>query len=141
MATHKGGCFCGAVQVEATGEPAVMCYCHCESCRSWGAAPVTAVALWPADAVKVTSGAENLGMFEKRAGTQRQFCKKCGGHVLTSIPAVGMVDLYPFIVPPTNFAPTMHINYGETVLPMRDGLPKFKDFPAEFGGSGDLIPE
>jgi hypothetical protein len=52
-----------------------------------------------------------------------------------------MVDLYPFIVPPTNFAPTMHINYGETVLPMRDGLPKFKDFPAEFGGSGDLIPE
>jgi hypothetical protein len=27
------------------------------------------------------------------------------------------------------------------VLPMRDGLPKFKDFPAEFGGSGETIPE
>jgi len=27
------------------------------------------------------------------------------------------------------------------VLSMRDGLPKFKDFPAEFGGSGETIPE
>jgi hypothetical protein len=24
---------------------------------------------------------------------------------------------------------------------MRDGLPKFKDFPAEFGGSGETIPD
>jgi hypothetical protein len=27
------------------------------------------------------------------------------------------------------------------VLPMRDGLPKLKDFPAEFGGSGEMITE
>jgi hypothetical protein len=31
--------------------------------------------------------------------------------------------------------------YAETVLPMRDGLPKLKDFPAEFGGSGEAIAE
>ncbi len=30
---------------------------------------------------------------------------------------------------------------GETVLRMRDGLPKFKDFPAELGGSGATLPE
>jgi hypothetical protein len=24
---------------------------------------------------------------------------------------------------------------------VRDGLPKFKDFPKEFGGSGDTLPE
>jgi hypothetical protein len=35
----------------------------------------------------------------------------------------------------------VHINYSETVLPMRDGLPKLKDFPAEFGGSGEQVPE
>ena len=28
-----------------------------------------------------------------------------------------------------------------TVLPMRDGLPKLKDFPAEFGGSGEMVTE
>jgi hypothetical protein len=27
-----------------------------------------------------------------------------------------------------------------TVLSMRDGLPKLKDFPAEFGGSGEQMP-
>jgi hypothetical protein len=27
------------------------------------------------------------------------------------------------------------------VLPMRDGLPKLKDFPKEFGGSGEAIAE
>lgn len=35
----------------------------------------------------------------------------------------------------------MHVNYAETVLLMRDGLPKFKDFPAEIGESGEQVPE
>jgi hypothetical protein len=29
----------------------------------------------------------------------------------------------------------------ETVLPIRDGLPKLRDFPAEFGGSGEAVAE
>jgi hypothetical protein len=33
-----------------------------------------------------------------------------------------------------------HFGLGE-VLPMRDGLPKLKDFPAELGGSGETIAE
>jgi hypothetical protein len=39
------------------------------------------------------------------------------------------------------FKPTVHLNYAEAVLPMRDGLPKLKDFPAEVGGSGEAISE
>jgi hypothetical protein len=35
----------------------------------------------------------------------------------------------------------VHVHYQETVLPMRDGKPKFKDIPAEMGGSGTLLPE
>jgi hypothetical protein len=35
----------------------------------------------------------------------------------------------------------LHVNYGETVLPVRDGLPKQKDFPKEMGGTGTLLPE
>jgi hypothetical protein len=27
------------------------------------------------------------------------------------------------------------------VLPMRDGLPKLRDFPAEMGGSGEVLAE
>jgi hypothetical protein len=29
----------------------------------------------------------------------------------------------------------------ETVLRMRDGLPKLRDFPAELGGSGQAVAE
>jgi hypothetical protein len=35
----------------------------------------------------------------------------------------------------------LHVNYESTVLPMKDGLPKLKDFPAELGGSGETLPE
>jgi hypothetical protein len=27
------------------------------------------------------------------------------------------------------------------VLPLRDGLPKFRDFPKDFGGSGETLAE
>ena len=40
-----------------------------------------------------------------------------------------------------DFVPGVQVNYAETVLPMRDGLPKLKDFPAEFGGSGEAMAE
>ena len=39
------------------------------------------------------------------------------------------------------FKPGVHVNYAETVLRMKDGLPKLKDFPKEFGGSGESVPE
>jgi hypothetical protein len=45
------------------------------------------------------------------------------------------------IIDPLRFAPQVHVNYGETVLPIRDGLPKLRDFPAEFGGSGEVVAE
>lgn len=44
--TYKGSCFCGAVQFTVSGEPTAMGYCHCESCRSWSAAPVNGFTLW-----------------------------------------------------------------------------------------------
>jgi hypothetical protein len=33
------------------------------------------------------------------------------------------------------------VHYGESVLPMRDGLPKLKDLPSEMGGSGVTMAE
>jgi hypothetical protein len=60
---------------------------------------------------------------------------------MTSHPPLGLVDVFAAILPTLRFGPGVHVNYAETVLPMKDGLPKFKDFPAEFGGSGEQIAE
>lgn len=141
MPTYKGECFCGAVKLEAEGAPDAMGYCHCNSCRSWSAGPVNAFTLWKPDAVRVTEGAEFIGMYQKTPVSQRQYCTKCGGHVMTNHPPLGLVDVYAAILPTLAFKPGVHVNYAETVLPMKDGLPKLKDFPKEFGGSGELIPE
>ena len=54
---YKGSCFCGAVELTVSGEPAGMGYCHCESCRHWSAGPVNAFTLWSPEAVQITQGA------------------------------------------------------------------------------------
>jgi hypothetical protein len=141
MVTHKGECFCGAVQIEVSGEPEGMGYCHCRSCRWWSAAPVNAFTLWKPDAVRITEGAGHVGIFQKTPASQRQYCEKCGGHLITNHPLLGLVDVYAATLPTLKFSPGLHINYAETVLPMRDGLPKFKDVPAKFGGSGEQMAE
>ena len=141
MANYSGECFCGAVRVEVSGEPEAMGYCHCRSCRSWSGGPVNAFTLWKPDAVRITAGAEHVGMFQKTPASQRQYCKKCGGHLMTNHPPLGLVDVFAATLPTIKYCPGVHVNYAETVLPMRDNLPKFKDFPAEFGGSGEQIAE
>ncbi len=118
-----------------------MGYCHCESCRHWSAGPVNAFTLWKPEAVKVTKGAEFLATYVKNPSSERQYCSKCGGHLMTNHPAFGLVDIYAAILPSVAFKPAVHVNYAETVLPIKDGLPKLKDFPAELGGSGESVPE
>ena len=141
MATYKGECFCGSVQLVVTGDPKGMGYCHCRSCRSWSGGPVNAFTLWNAAAVRITAGEEHLGMFQKSPMSQRQYCRRCGGHLMTNHPTLGLIDVFAATLPTLNFRPAVHLNYSESVLPMRDGLPKLKDFPAEIGGSGAHIPE
>jgi hypothetical protein len=78
MAKYSGECFCGAVQVEASGEPEAMGYCHCRSCRSWSGGPINAFSLWKPDAVKITSGAEHVGMFQKTPVSQCNTARSAG---------------------------------------------------------------
>ena len=54
--SYRGTCFCGAVEIEVSGQPNAMGYCHCRSCRSWSGGPVNAFTLWSPEAVTVTEG-------------------------------------------------------------------------------------
>ena len=138
---YKGSCFCGAVEFTVSGEPAGMGYCHCDSCRHWSAGPVNAFTLWSPEAVKITQGADNIGTYNKTPQSSRKWCKTCGGHLLTEHPEMGLTDVYAAVLPQLPFQPGVHVNYQESVLHVRDGLPKMKDMPEEMGGSGDTLPE
>jgi hypothetical protein len=138
---YKGQCFCGSVQIKVSGAPAAMGYCHCRSCRSWSGGPINAFTLWQTDDVEITAGADEVATFQKTPTSKRQYCSKCGGHLMTAHPTLGLVDVFAATLPTLEFQPGVHVNYAETVLPMRDGLPKLKDFPSELGGSGEIVPE
>lgn len=138
---HQGSCTCGAVAIEASGAPAEMGYCHCSACRSYSGSPVNAFTLWKENDVRVTRGAELLGRFQSSDFSQRRYCTQCGGHVMVDHPSLGLVDLPAGIIPTLAFKPAVHLNYEETVLPMKDGLPKLRDFSAEVGGSGETMAE
>ena len=141
MGTYQGKCFCGAVELQVTGEPKAQGFCHCESCRSWSAGPVNAFSLWEPSAVKVTKGADNIASYKKTEKSVRKWCKTCGGHLMTDHPGWNLVDVYAATIPEFKFSPAVHVAYAEKVLPIKDGLPKFKDIPKEMGGSGETLAE
>lgn len=137
----SGSCFCGEVRFEVRGEPAAMGYCHCESCRHWSAGPVNAFSLWAPEALEITRGGASIGTYNKTAGSSRRWCTKCGGHLFTDHPKMGLVDVYAALLPQLKFEPAVHVHYQESVLPIRDGKPKLKDMPSEMGGSGITLAE
>lgn len=147
-ATHTGRCFCGDVEFTLTGEPEVMAYCHCDSCRQWSAGPLSAFTLWKPENMKITKGADNLGGFTgnpltdvKEVVSNRVWCKSCGGHVYTDHPTMGVIDVPAVVIKDFDFRPGFHVHYQESIHPIKDGLPKFRDLPAEAGGSGEQLPE
>ena len=139
--TYAGRCFCGAVEIEVSGQPVAMGYCHCDDCRHWSAGPVNAFSLWPPDQVKVTKGQEHIGSFAKTEQSHRKWCTRCGGHLFSEHPGMGLTDVYAAIIPDFPFQPGVHVHYGENVLRIHDGVVKQKDLPKEMGGSGEVLAE
>ena len=137
---YEGSCYCGAVRLEASGEPLQMGYCHCANCRKYSGAPLASFTLWKPDQVKITRGEELIGTFAGSEMSNRLYCIECGAHVAVDHPGLGLIDTRT----PLNgltFKPVAHLNYEEKIVAIKDGLPKLKDFPAEIGGSGETLPE
>jgi hypothetical protein len=65
----------------------------------------------------------------------------CGGHLMSDHPPFGLVDVYAATIPTYRHEPKLHVHYGESVLSIKDGLPKMKDVPKEMGGSGVMLHE
>ncbi|MBT3205602.1 MAG: GFA family protein [Gammaproteobacteria bacterium] len=144
--TYKASCFCGNVQISLSGEPEAMAYCHCDSCRRWSASQVNAFTLWKPENITITSGKDKIESYSGNPGSEhdsevshRKWCKSCGGHVLTEHPEMGVTDVPAVVISGLSFKPGFHVHYQESVQPISDDLPKFRDLPAEAGGSGEQI--
>jgi len=79
----SGGCLCGELRYQCTGEPELMYYCHCSDCqKSTGTAFHTGLYMKRAD-FELTSGTSRSFAKQAESGRTiaRHFCGHCGSHL------------------------------------------------------------
>ena len=133
----SGGCMCGAVRYQATGEPSGVIYCHCESCRRHTGAPVSTLVGFPRDNVKFTKGERKL--YASSKGVGRGFCADCGttltwegdGEELGLLVEIHMGTLDD----PNVHAPKCHVHHDERVswFDAAGTLPRYHEWEVEEG--------
>jgi hypothetical protein len=129
-------CRCGAVRVELRGEPIAQFFCHCDDCQAVHGAAYIPVAMYPANAVKVTGGTPFVWTLR---ATPRTTCRECGTRVFAEVPPIRVRTVSGFLLPRGMFQPAFHMQCVFAVRPVKDDLPHFKAFPARFGGSDETV--
>jgi hypothetical protein len=109
----EGGCYCGALRYQAEGEPMMKAQCHCRECQYiTGGAPNLFIAM-PIAKFKYTKGTPAQFKRDDLAnGVTREFCSKCGTHVVTKPPGfpAAIIKVGTLDQPAEQFgAPTMAI--------------------------------
>ncbi len=129
-------CRCGAVRVELTSEPIAQFFCHCDDCQAVHGAAYIPVAMYPTPAVKVTGGTPYSW---KLRTNLRTTCPGCGTRMFAEVPGMGVRGVSGVLLPQGTFQPAFHIQCQFAVRPVKDDLPHFKAFPAQFGGSDETV--
>ena len=130
MAT--GGCRCGAIRYEVTGEPAHHALCHCRDCQMGSGAPMVAWLAVRAEQFRLVQGTPME--FHGEGASRRQFCGTCGTPLFfineENLP--GLVDVQSVTLDdPDAHAPQAQIQLAERRAWMAqiDHLPQFARFP------------
>ncbi len=77
----RGGCLCGGIRFEISGDLWDMCYCHCQMCRRAHGTPFgNFVAANPRDR-QYTEGEELIARYQSSADGSRTFCSRCGSRL------------------------------------------------------------
>lgn len=134
-AAMTGGCLCGAVRYEFSGEPVFSLLCHCRDCqRQSGSAYAAAVRVLAAG-FRVTQGEPKLYVKIADSGNRisRAFCPECGCMLFLRVSArpdlvgirVGTLD------DPSWFRPEAHI-FVKSAQPwdyLNPHFPKYATYP------------
>jgi hypothetical protein len=128
----RGGCLCGAVRYEGTGEPFNVTHCHCEDCRKSAGAPFVTWASFRRDSFQFTKGKPREVAW---AGRIRSFCPMCGSALtFMSRPDADEIDVtVATFDEPEAVTPADHI-WIEDRMPwvkLADNLPQHVRFRAE----------
>ena len=126
-ASAAGGCVCGAIRFETTGDAKKVIYCHCDYCRNQTGAPAVVFVVYDRGQVSFTKGIRRI--FESGPGAMRGFCDQCGTPLSWEGDAAGsqVVEFYVGVMDePEKFVPTLHASVKERLhwFDVNDGLPR-----------------
>jgi hypothetical protein len=129
------GCACGGVEMQLSGEPMTQYVCHCDDCRAVHGTAYR-VALYPASAVAVTRGETDAFTLKT---TPRSRCSRCGTYLFAEVPGFPYRGVNGDVLPAGRFKAEFHVQCRYAAAPIADDLPHYKDTPAKFRGSGELM--
>ena len=83
--SFRGGCLCGAVRYEATGDSENASYCHCDDCKRATGGPYTVGVLVRSMELRIISGEVKGYTTIADSGRKitREFCPNCGSPLFT----------------------------------------------------------
>lgn len=130
--TLPGGCQCGAVRYEVSGEPKHIALCHCSDCRKSAGAPMVAWAAFDEGDFRITKG--SVRCFNSSGQAMRNFCPDCGTGIYYTNAEVlpGIVDIQSATLDdPQACAPQAQIQVADRIGWMKTAhtLPQFQRFP------------
>ena len=132
----EGGCYCGKLRYEVTGEPMMRGQCHCRECQYISGGAPNLFMLLPLDGFRYTAGQpKSFSRSDLEQPVTREFCPDCGTHLTTRPPAMPMLVLkIGTLDDPSRFdGPEMAI-YTVDKQPFHliaDGLPVFERLPQQ----------
>lgn len=132
--TEAGGCHCGNVRYEVSGDPRHVALCHCSDCRKSAGAPMVAWAMFGEDDFKVTKGEAKT--FNSSGQSMRSFCPDCGTGLYfrnaKTLPGIVDVQAATFDNPDA-FPAQLHIQTAEQIGWMNTAheLHRFERFPGQ----------
>lgn len=129
-----GGCYCGEIRYEATGEPKGVLQCHCRECQYITGGYPNAIQVYDEAEFAFTKGTpKTFARSDLERPVTRLFCPTCGTAIATRTPArpgaivvkIGTLD------DPSGFKPQVAIFTidQQPFHTVPDGIPSFERRP------------
>ncbi|KXS96734.1 hypothetical protein AC578_9014 [Pseudocercospora eumusae] len=133
---YEASCHCGKVQYELSREvPLDSKLCHCTTCQTQHAAPFQWAAIFHKDDINFRDGHHHLEWYDptSKSVEHKLPCKVRCSYCHSPIMDEGrnMILLFPSLIhfkseeDKKNFKPRLHMFYGQRVMDIPDGLPKW----------------
>ena len=83
MTGFSGGCLCGKIRYQVTGDPVRMAICHCDDCRKATGAAFTTNIFVKADDLVLLQGTPKQYLHPTDSGSTmtKEFCPDCGSQL------------------------------------------------------------